>query len=437
MMKCLISFDGICRFNKTWHLINLTRKGAKFESHKASDRRDVQNFTRHRLFSLRFRLEFGTSHSQHENFCASSHPHVHRVEGDLRFWILDSGFACPFHFKWAATGRMPKTRNTTQLLDTPMTPPQETNLWKIWKWVKPTTQASSSFRSECHAQVPSFPRPQSFESTHIRHHVIFHDIIHAVCMSTVRNIHEGRFNTPLQDLSAEERVHSAEEREWHTQYSTTHSSQNQKVDYYRSKQEPVRRQGAMEHFPFGWQFNSFPQHWRQALMLEKRARTGFAAIVGVGAAPWLSSFPSRASLGRSSTNASQDVVLSIADFSRHPIVNRKQQEQQRTRRWRIKSILLESKRLFEQRKQPKNSSCLLRWRIQGVRSSRAFPKLPWRGSSRVRKSILHIPGMLTFELSKDMFDEENSRNIRLYVRCVLNDIFGGWCRNGQVCPSKK
>ena len=39
------------------------------------------------------------------------------------------------------------------------------------------------------------------------------------------------------------------------------------------------------------------------------------------------------------------------------------------------------------------------------------------------KSILYIPGMLPFELSKDMFDE-NSRNIRLYVKRVfINDKF--------------
>ena len=39
------------------------------------------------------------------------------------------------------------------------------------------------------------------------------------------------------------------------------------------------------------------------------------------------------------------------------------------------------------------------------------------------KSILYIPGMLPFELSKDMFDE-NARNIRLYVKRVfINDSF--------------
>jgi HSP90 family molecular chaperone len=39
------------------------------------------------------------------------------------------------------------------------------------------------------------------------------------------------------------------------------------------------------------------------------------------------------------------------------------------------------------------------------------------------KSILYIPGMLPFELSKDMFDD-NSRNIRLYVKRVfINDKF--------------
>jgi len=39
------------------------------------------------------------------------------------------------------------------------------------------------------------------------------------------------------------------------------------------------------------------------------------------------------------------------------------------------------------------------------------------------KAILYIPGMLPFELSKDMFDE-NSRNIRLYVKRVfINDGF--------------
>jgi len=39
------------------------------------------------------------------------------------------------------------------------------------------------------------------------------------------------------------------------------------------------------------------------------------------------------------------------------------------------------------------------------------------------KSLLYIPGMLPFELSKDMFDE-NSRNIRLYVKRVfINDQF--------------
>ena len=39
------------------------------------------------------------------------------------------------------------------------------------------------------------------------------------------------------------------------------------------------------------------------------------------------------------------------------------------------------------------------------------------------KSLLYIPGMLPFELSKDMFDE-NSRNIRLYVKRVfINDKF--------------
>ena len=41
------------------------------------------------------------------------------------------------------------------------------------------------------------------------------------------------------------------------------------------------------------------------------------------------------------------------------------------------------------------------------------------------KAILYIPGMLPFELSKDMFDE-NSRNIRLYVKRVfINDKFEG------------
>jgi len=39
------------------------------------------------------------------------------------------------------------------------------------------------------------------------------------------------------------------------------------------------------------------------------------------------------------------------------------------------------------------------------------------------KAILYIPGMLPFELSKDMFDE-NARNIRLYVKRVfINDQF--------------
>lgn len=39
------------------------------------------------------------------------------------------------------------------------------------------------------------------------------------------------------------------------------------------------------------------------------------------------------------------------------------------------------------------------------------------------KAILYVPGMLPFELSKDMFDE-NSRNIRLYVKRVfINDEF--------------
>jgi molecular chaperone HtpG len=39
------------------------------------------------------------------------------------------------------------------------------------------------------------------------------------------------------------------------------------------------------------------------------------------------------------------------------------------------------------------------------------------------KAILYIPGMLPFELSRDMFDE-NSRNIRLYVKRVfINDQF--------------
>lgn len=39
------------------------------------------------------------------------------------------------------------------------------------------------------------------------------------------------------------------------------------------------------------------------------------------------------------------------------------------------------------------------------------------------KAILYIPGMLPFELSKDMFDE-NARNIRLYVKRVfINDAF--------------
>lgn len=39
------------------------------------------------------------------------------------------------------------------------------------------------------------------------------------------------------------------------------------------------------------------------------------------------------------------------------------------------------------------------------------------------KAILYIPGMLPFELSKDMFDE-NTRNIRLYVKRVfINDSF--------------
>merc|ERR1712176_1346061 len=41
------------------------------------------------------------------------------------------------------------------------------------------------------------------------------------------------------------------------------------------------------------------------------------------------------------------------------------------------------------------------------------------------KAILYIPGMLPFELSKDMFDE-NTRNIRLYVKRVfINDKFEG------------
>jgi len=41
------------------------------------------------------------------------------------------------------------------------------------------------------------------------------------------------------------------------------------------------------------------------------------------------------------------------------------------------------------------------------------------------KSVLYIPGMLPFDLSKDMFDE-NARNIRLYVRRVfINDNFEG------------
>jgi heat shock protein beta len=39
------------------------------------------------------------------------------------------------------------------------------------------------------------------------------------------------------------------------------------------------------------------------------------------------------------------------------------------------------------------------------------------------KALLYIPGMLPFELSKDMFDED-SRNIRLYVKRVfINDKF--------------
>jgi heat shock protein beta len=39
------------------------------------------------------------------------------------------------------------------------------------------------------------------------------------------------------------------------------------------------------------------------------------------------------------------------------------------------------------------------------------------------KALLYIPGILPFELSKDMFDE-NSRNIRLYVKRVfINDKF--------------
>lgn len=39
------------------------------------------------------------------------------------------------------------------------------------------------------------------------------------------------------------------------------------------------------------------------------------------------------------------------------------------------------------------------------------------------KSVLYIPGMLPFELSKDMFDED-ARNIRLYVKRVfINDKF--------------
>jgi molecular chaperone HtpG len=41
------------------------------------------------------------------------------------------------------------------------------------------------------------------------------------------------------------------------------------------------------------------------------------------------------------------------------------------------------------------------------------------------KAILYIPGMLPFDLSKDMFDE-NARNIRLYVKRVfINDSFEG------------
>jgi len=41
------------------------------------------------------------------------------------------------------------------------------------------------------------------------------------------------------------------------------------------------------------------------------------------------------------------------------------------------------------------------------------------------KALLYIPGMLPFELSKDMFDE-NARNIRLYVKRVfINDKFEG------------
>ena len=39
------------------------------------------------------------------------------------------------------------------------------------------------------------------------------------------------------------------------------------------------------------------------------------------------------------------------------------------------------------------------------------------------KSVLYIPGMLPFELSRDMFDE-NAKNIRLYVKRVfINDSF--------------
>merc|ERR1712157_290172 len=41
------------------------------------------------------------------------------------------------------------------------------------------------------------------------------------------------------------------------------------------------------------------------------------------------------------------------------------------------------------------------------------------------KSLLYIPGMLPFELSRDMFDEEAS-TIRLYVKRVfINDKFEG------------
>ncbi|KAG7337320.1 heat shock protein Hsp90 [Nitzschia inconspicua] len=62
-------------------------------------------------------------------------------------------------------------------------------------------------------------------------------------------------------------------------------------------------------------------------------------------------------------------------------------------------------------------------RIRNGQQSKADLVETSQGRQVECKAILYIPGMLPFELSKDMFDE-NSRNIRLYVKRVfINDQF--------------